>query len=231
MTYELKVDPVIFERFPTYRAMLIYAKNVQNAPSYEYSIGILRAAEAEARKAFGDEKASGHPHIAAWRETFKAFGAKPSKYPCSAEALLSRVLKGNDLGGINKIVDVYNAVSIKYVMPVGGEDWDKLTSDLILKPATGSEPFVIMQEGAEATTYPEPGEIVWTDSTGVTCRMWNWRQCRRTQLTEATTSAYFVLDTIGDYAPEKLDAAGSELIGYLREIAPDAEITSQIVAK
>jgi DNA/RNA-binding domain of Phe-tRNA-synthetase-like protein len=231
MTYELKVDPVIFEQFPTYRAMLIYAKGVQNAPSDEHSIGILRAAEAEARKAFGEEKASGHPHIAAWRETFKAFGAKPSKYPCSAEALLSRVLKGNDLGGINKIVDVYNAVSIKYVMPVGGEDWDRLTSDLILKPATGSEPFVIMQEGAEATTYPEAGEIVWTDSTGVTCRMWNWRQCRRTQLTEVSSNAYFVLDTIGDYPPEKLNAAGAELIGYLRRIAPDAEITSQIVAK
>jgi len=229
--YKLQVDPAIFETFPEYRVLLLYAYGLDNAPSDDWSSGFLRVAEAEARAAFGDAKPATHPHIAAWRETFSRFGAKPSKYPCSVEALLGRVLKGQDLPGINRVVDLYNAVSIRHVLPIGGEDLDQLTSDSILKFASGDEPFSLISGGEEVIEHPEPGEVVWADSSGVTCRRWNWRQCRRTQLTEATRNAYFVLDSVAPYSLESLNAAGDELARLLEEASPGVRIEHEVIAR
>ncbi len=229
MSNKLQVDPAIFESFPEYRVLLLYAYGLNNAPSDDWSSGLLRAAESEARAAFGAAKPATHPHIAAWRETFSRFGAKPSKYPCSVEALLGRVLKSQDLPGINRVVDLYNAVSIRHVIPIGGEDLDQLTSDASLQFATGSEPFSLISGGEEVIERPEPGEVVWADSSGVTCRRWNWRQCRRTQLTEATRNAYFVFDSIAPYSLESLNAAGDELARLLEEASPDVTIEREVI--
>jgi DNA/RNA-binding domain of Phe-tRNA-synthetase-like protein len=198
---------------------------MENGPGDEWSVEILRAAEAEARAAFVDAKPSSHPHIAAWREAFGRFGAKPSRYPCSVEALLSRVLKGQELPSINRVVDLYNAVSVRHVLPVGGEDLDQLKSDSILQFARGDEPFSAISGGEEVIEYPEPGEIVWADSGGVTCRRWNWRQCRRTQLTETTSNAYFVFDALDPFSPEALAAAVDELSRLLEQSSPGVEIS------
>jgi DNA/RNA-binding domain of Phe-tRNA-synthetase-like protein len=229
VSYRLRVDPSIFETFPEYRVLLLYAHGLDNAPSDDWSTGLLRAAEEEARSAFGDAKPATHPHIAAWRETFSRFGAKPSKYPCSVEALLGRVLKGQDLPAINRIVDLYNAVSIRHILPVGGEDLDQLTSDSILRFATGDEPFSLISGGEERIEHPEPGEVVWADSSGVTCRRWNWRQCRRTQLTEATRNAYFVLDAVDPYSDAALQAAADELTLLLEGASPGVRIERELV--
>jgi DNA/RNA-binding domain of Phe-tRNA-synthetase-like protein len=231
VTYRLRVDPSIFETFPEYRVLLLYAYGLNNAPSDDWSGGLLRAAEADARAAFGDAKPATHSHVAAWRETFSRFGAKPSKYPCSVEALLGRVLKGQDLPAINRVVDLYNAVSIRHVLPVGGEDLDQLTSDSTLLFATGDEPFSLISGGEEVVEHPEAGEVVWSDSSGVTCRRWNWRQCRRTQLTEATRNAYFVLDSVAPYTLDALNAAGDELTLLLQEASPGVNIEREIVSR
>ena len=225
----LQVDPRIVEAFPEYSVLILYAYGLDNGSSDEWSTGLLRAAEADARAAFGDAKPASHPHIAAWRETFSRFGAKPSKYPCSVEALLGRVLKGQELPAINRVVDLYNAVSIRNALPVGGEDLDQLTSDSVLRFATGAEPFSLISGGEELIEHPEPGEVIWADSSGVTCRRWNWRQCRRTQLTEATRNAYFVLDSVAPYTLDALNAAGDELTRLLEEASPGVQIERQTI--
>jgi DNA/RNA-binding domain of Phe-tRNA-synthetase-like protein len=76
---------------------------------------------------------------AAWRRVFSEFGSKPSRYPSSAEALLARVLKGGELPRINALVNTYNAVSLRHVIPVGGEDLDRLRGDLRLVRAADGE--------------------------------------------------------------------------------------------
>ena len=230
VSYTLRVDSRVFETFPDYRGLIIYAYGLDNAPSDDWSTGLLRAAEADARTTFGDAKPATHAHIAAWRETFSRFGAKPSKYPSSAEALLGRVLKGQELPAINRIVDLYNAVSIGHVLPAGGEDLDQLTSDLTLRFATGDEPFSLISGGEEVIEHPEPGEVVWVDSSGVTCRRWNWRQCRRTQLTEATRNAYFVLVSVAPYTVDALNAAGDDLAHLLEQSSPGVRIERDLIA-
>lgn len=114
-------------------------------------------------------------------------------------------------------MDTYNAVSLRHVIPVGGDDLDQLRGDLRLVRAAGDEPF----EGDES---PRPGEVVWRDDLGVTCRRWNWRQGTRTRLTPSTTSAFFVFDGLPPLQPEALDAAVDELIAHLRTRSPDVRV-------
>lgn len=231
MSYQLEIEPEVIAQFPNYQVLVLYAKNLDNVTASDFALKRLREAEQQQRHSFGVEKASTHPHIMAWREAYKNFGAKPSKYPCSVEALLNRVLKGSDLPDINPVVNLYNAVSLKYVLPVGGEDWDFLESDLNLRFAEGDEPFVTSQDGEEVTSYPFKGEVIWADEKGVTCRCWNWRQGKRTQLTSATRNAYFVLDSLSPFTVEQLVAAGEDLVSGLKTISPACEARYQILEK
>ena len=229
MRHQLTIDSSIWARFPSYAAYIIYAEGLENKQSNEHSVHYLRAAEKKQRDFFGTEKLSLDPHIDAWRKVYKDFGAKPSKYLCSVESLLGRSLKGQDLPSINYLVDLYNAVSINYLIPVGGEDWDRISSDLTLTLATGKEPFFIYQSGEPVVEYPTPGEVIWVDSTGVTCRRWNWRQCHRTQLTIDTHNAYFVLDRLSPYPIEKFISAGEELIELLKASSPNCVISYEVL--
>lgn len=227
--YHLKIDPRILEQYPEYSALIIYARGLSNKPGDENSSKLLREAESKQRAAFGDEKPATHPHIAAWRQAFESFGAKPKKFLCSVEALLSRTLKGNDLPTINYLVDLYNAVSIQHVLPVGGEDWERLESDLVLTFATGEELFDTVENGEAVIVHPEPGEVIWADSAGVTCRRWNWRQCRRTQLTLDSHNAYFVLDRLAPYSVNALMRAGDDLMSLLETAWPDCTIAYELL--
>jgi DNA/RNA-binding domain of Phe-tRNA-synthetase-like protein len=202
MNVGVHVSPEVARQWPEYRAAVVIAEGVSNGPSDEASESLLAAAESAAREP-ELERAADDPRIAAWRKVFSEFGSKPSRYPSSAESLLSRVLKGDLLPRINALVDTYNAVSLKHVIPVGGEDLDELRGDLRL-------------------VREDDGEVVWRDDQGVTCRRWNWRQEPRTRLTEATTNAFFVFDQL---PPQRsLDAAVEDLIGHLEARSPAAGI-------
>jgi len=222
----LRVDPAILERFPGYTAAVVYARDLENGESDAQGAESLREAEDFVSTNLR-EPASAHPHLQAWRSAFSAFGAKPSKFLCSAEALVKRVLKGEELPAIDRVVDAYNAVSLRHVVPAGGEDLDRLESDLHLTFADGTEPFDLLS-GDGTPDHPDAGEVVWKDSAGVTCRRWNWRQCRRTRRLPGTKNAYFVIDRMAPYARETLDQAAAELIGHLRRISPGSDLELEV---
>ncbi|HEX4359720.1 MAG TPA: phenylalanine--tRNA ligase beta subunit-related protein [Pseudonocardia sp.] len=218
------VDPSVHELFPDYRASLIVADHLQPGPSDEVSGKLL--ADAEARYQGEDAvEWDGHPHLAAWRAAFRALGAKPQRFRPSVDALLRRVPAG--LPRINRLTDVYNAVSIAHVLPIGGEDVTAYRGPLRLVRATGEEEFDTVAAGEPATEHPEPGEIVWRDDLGITCRRWNWRQCVRTRLTEETTHGVFILDALGAMPDADLAAATAAMVDVLRATSPDADITTR----
>jgi DNA/RNA-binding domain of Phe-tRNA-synthetase-like protein len=222
MTFEVCVDPAVHSADPDYVALVLVASGLVNGPSEAESDAQLAAAEAHLR-ASGLERATDHPHIAAWRAAFSAFGAKPSRYPSSAEALISRVLKGQPLPRVNALVDLYNAISVRHVVPVGGEDADRLEGPLRLTVAAGGEPFDPRGDGIDVEEVPV-GEIVWRDDRGVTCRRWNWRQGRRTQLTDVTTRAFFVFDRLDGLTVDELHHAADELSDQLLDRWPDCRL-------
>ena len=114
---------------------------MRNGPSDDDSLGLLREAEARARLRLGGGPPSALPGIGAWRATMSAFGCKPSRYPCSAEALLKRVARGDELPAINRLVDLYNAISVTHALPLGGEDVERVRGVVVLMPAVGDEEF------------------------------------------------------------------------------------------
>jgi DNA/RNA-binding domain of Phe-tRNA-synthetase-like protein len=131
---------------------------------------------------------------------------------------------------VNRLTDVYNAVSVLHQIPVGGEDLSRYSGAPRLLRATGTELFDTMADGVTVTEHPEPGEVVWCDDAGVTCRRWNWRQARRTQLRDDTTSALFILDALGPMTDDALHAAGEELIEHLTRLGPDVDVARRLIS-
>jgi DNA/RNA-binding domain of Phe-tRNA-synthetase-like protein len=220
--FDVLVDPDVHDRRPDYVALVLVASGLANGPTDAAGDADLAAAEARLRAA-GLERATDHPHIASWRAAFSAFGAKPSRYPSSAEALMTRVLKGQPLPRVNALVDLYNSVSVRHVVPLGGEDADRLQGRLRLTVAAGDEPFDPRDDGVDVE-HVAPGEIVWRDDHGVTCRRWNWRQGRRTQLTHDTTRAFFVFDRLDGLPLDDLRRAVDDLSERLLDRWPGCEL-------
>ncbi len=221
------VDDAVFALRPDYRAVLLAVDGIEPGPSDDAGEAFLAAAEAAAREALADTTVEDLPHVAAWREAYRAFGAKPQRTRNSLEALLRRVDPG--LPRVNRLTDLYNAVSVLYQVPLGGEDLARYAGPPRLVRATGDEPFDTVAAGEAIIERPEAGEVVWRDAEGVTCRRWNWRQGRRTQLTDATTSALFILDALGVMSDAALQAATDDLVERLVGLGSSVRVARRVI--
>ncbi len=146
----------------------------------------------------------------------------------SLGALLRRVPGG--LPRVNGPTDIYNAISVLHQLPLGGEDLHRYVGAPRLVRASGEESFDTVADGIAVVEHPEPGEVVWCDDAGVTCRRWNWRQARRTQLREDTTTALFILDALSPMSGEALHAAADDLAAHLRGLGPDVRAVCRLIA-
>lgn len=111
------IDPAVFALAPGFRAMSIV---VETTPITRPEVA-SEALKSACQQVLNDDAAWADAHLAAWAEVFKAFGAKAKRTPCSAEALRKRVLRDGALPAIDPVVDLYNAISIRYALPVGGK--------------------------------------------------------------------------------------------------------------
>jgi DNA/RNA-binding domain of Phe-tRNA-synthetase-like protein len=222
------VDAAVFVLRPDYRVLLLAVDGLVTGPSDQESDALLQAAEDAARQALSVRSVDQLPHVAAWREAYRAFGAKPQRTRNSVEALLRRA--GSGLPRVNRLTDTYNAISVLHQIPLGGEDLTRYSGSPRLVCATGTEPFDTVADGAAAIEHPDPGEVVWCDDAGVTCRRWNWRQARRTQLCEDTTTALFILDALDPMTDEALHAAADDLVSHLARFGPDVQVVHRLIA-
>ncbi|GAA3837958.1 B3/B4 domain-containing protein [Streptomyces chiangmaiensis] len=225
MTLTLTVSDAVRALAPGFTHVAIEAYDLVNGPSTEGTSALLD--DAAHRLAVRLEGRAPHedPHLAAWRAAYTAFGAKPSRTRNSAEALAKRALSDAGLPRINVLVDIYNAISVAHLIPVGGEDLDLIQGSMHLVRAMGDEEFLSVAGGEETVEHPDAGEVVWCDETGVTCRRWNWRQGPRTRLTEASTSALFLLESLPPMPVADVEKAGAELAEALEKFSPGARIT------
>lgn len=208
-----RVDDAVLDLCPDYRALLLVVEGIAPGPGDAASEHLLVRAEEHARELLADAPVQELPHVAAWRTAYQAFGAKPQRTRNSLEALTRRAPGG--LPRVNRLTDVYNAVSVLHQVPLGGEDLTSYAGAPRLVRATGEEPFDTVAGGEEVVEHPEPGEVVWRDDAGVTCRRWNWRQARRTQLHDGTTTAIFFLDALAPMGDDALHAAADDLLTHL----------------
>ncbi|MFJ8595703.1 B3/4 domain-containing protein [Streptomyces sp. NPDC093598] len=229
MTLTLTVSDDVRALAPGFRHLAIEAHGLVNGPSSDAGSALLDAAARRLALRLDGRAPHEDPHMAAWRETYTAFGSKPSRTRNSAEALARRALSDAGLPRINLLVDLYNAVSVAHLIPVGGEDIDRIEGGMRLIRATGEEDFVTVAGGEETVEHPDAGEVVWRDDAGVTCRRWNWRQGPRTRLTEETTSGIFLLESLPPMPVAEVTAAGAELAELLEKFSPGADIAVRAV--
>lgn len=219
------IDTDIANMAPGFRALSILVKA---APVTHPEMGELALKQACQAVSVGEPEWA-EAHLAAWAEVFKRFGAKPKRTPCSAEALRKRVLRDGELTGLDPIVDLYNAVSLRYAIPVGGENLAAYVGTPRLTLADASEKFDTMKEGLPAYESPESGEVIWRDDVGVTCRRWNWRQGVRTRLSVESQQMWFILESLPEMPLSALHDAGDMLIEGLLAMMPGAEIQRQLI--
>ncbi|GGV35013.1 B3/B4 domain-containing protein [Streptomyces spectabilis] len=222
MTLTLTVSDEVRTLAPGFTHIAIEAYDLVNGPSSDGTSALLDDAARRLAARLDGRAPHEDPHMVDWRAAYTAFGAKPSRTRNSAEALAKRALTDAGLPRINTLVDVYNAISVAHLIPVGGEDLDHIKGGMRLVRATGDEDFVTTAGGEPAVEHPDAGEIVWCDDEGVTCRRWNWRQGPRTRLTERTVNAVFLLEGMGPHAG--LDAAAAELVELLEKFSPGSRI-------
>lgn len=190
-------------------------------------VDYLQEAQKEALKHIANPEFTENPVIRTWRDAFQKFKTKKGAR-CSIEAMLKRISKGNSIGTINPLVDIYNGISLKYGVPVGGEDIDKFDGDNRLTVAEGGEEFVTY--GSDKSEPPYEGEVVYKDNAGAICRCFNWRESVRTMLSEETTNAFMCIETVAGEKDDVLDAALDEL-KTLIETELGGKVTKHILSK
>ncbi|HAN1338537.1 TPA: B3/4 domain-containing protein [Escherichia coli] len=216
LTVSPSIAPEIYRIAPGFRALSICVKA---APVLNPDIGETALREACEAVLVGEPEWA-ESHLAAWAEVFQKFGAKPKRTPCSADALRKRVLRDGTMPTLDPIVDLYNAVSLRYAIPVGGENISAYQGAPRLAVAKGTEPFDTVKEGEMTVEYPLQGEIIWCDDIGVTCRRWNWRQGIRTRLGVEAQQMWFILESLPQMPLRRLHEAGKMLTNGLEKMMP-----------
>lgn len=146
--------------------------------------------------------------VSVWRSAYQKFKTKKGAR-CSIENLLKRVLKGNPVGSITPSVDIYNAVSLKWALPVGGEDIDAMEGDIRLGITEGGDSFLALGDEEESPTLE--GELCYRDDAGAICRCWNWRDGQRTMFTENSRKAFLIIESVDPKREGDLEGAVDDL--------------------
>ena len=213
---KLRIGEPVLDQHPELVLGVVVAHGIDNATDDPELTTRLRAAEAALPEKIGGVVPSQHPRIAPWREAYRRFGAKPKKYPSSIENLVKRVLKGASIAHINNLVALYNTVSLRHLLPVGGEDIGAIRGDVRLTVAGDDEAPVLLL-GEREVRPPYPREIIYKDDVGTIFRRWNWKEADRTKLTQQTTDAFLVIEAIPPIGRDEVESAVTELTGLVEE--------------
>jgi DNA/RNA-binding domain of Phe-tRNA-synthetase-like protein len=203
------ISPDIFQKYPGYVRGIVVANHVKNRPSPDELVDLLRKAEEELRARLKIENLLDEPHVKSWREAFRAFGAKPSDFRSSIEAMSRRVLRGDPLPSINALVDIGNIISLRHLVPTGGHAIDHLTQDISLRLATGREIFVPF--GSDLVEHPTPGEVIFAEGDTVLTSKWTWRQANHTLTLLETEAIEFNVDGLLPVTPQEVEQISSEI--------------------
>jgi DNA/RNA-binding domain of Phe-tRNA-synthetase-like protein len=211
------IEEDFWSLFPDALIGVVVASGFDNTAGERPEIAALlgEAAASAVTALAGTDEIAAHPAVAPWRRAYQSFGVKPSKFRSSIESLL-RAAQSSRVRGVNPLVDLYNTVSLRHLLPCGGEDLATIQGDIRLTRAVGGEAFVAL--GAAQPEPPQPGEVIYRDDAGVICRSWNWREADRTKLTAVTSGAFLCIEALPEIGAARLGAACADLASLVREL-------------
>ncbi len=212
----LNLAPPFLALFPDALVGVAVVRGIDNHGEDAQLTARLKTAADGIPERVGAAPLTEHPRVAVWREAYRRFGAKPKDHPSSIENLLRRAARGQTPSHINRLVDLYNAVSLEALLPAGAEDLAAIDGDVELTVAGEAEPPVRLLGEPEARP-PKAGEVIYRDRQGAICRRWNWKEADRTKITEATRDAMVVVEGLPPIARADIEAALEGIARAVRE--------------
>ena len=210
----LVVHGDVRERVPELRVELVVATGLDNAGHWPEAESALAAAEADAASG-AIVWSEDDPAIASWHAAYRAFGTNPRRIRPSVDALLRRLVRQGRLPRVNGAVDAYNATSVRFAVPAGAFDLDRLGDEVEIRLGTPDDRFTPLGEPDEVEV-PGTGEVVYAQGTEVLTRHWNHRDSHATRVREETRSAVFMLERVSAEVPaERLADAAAHLATLL----------------
>jgi DNA/RNA-binding domain of Phe-tRNA-synthetase-like protein len=206
------------ERFPTFRVALVVVDGVEvpAAPQPPSDAWITESAM-QAAVALGQQELGSLPELKCWRDAYKAFGEKKTSYRSSVERLLKALQRGYGLPRVNAFVDAYNAISVRYRIPVGADDLDLVMPPLAFRIARPGDSFIALGDATATDDPPKPGEVVYADAVKCLCRRWNWYQDTRSAIRPSTRRAVLTIQSNCPETAGQVEAAAEELCRRLAE--------------
>jgi DNA/RNA-binding domain of Phe-tRNA-synthetase-like protein len=216
----------VVERFPGFRVGMVVATGMRIETERPAALERqIAEAERATRLAIGEETPLGDvPELGVWRETYRQFGVKKTSFRSSVERLVKKARQGGELPHVNTLVDVYNLISLRYRMPLGADDLDKLVSPVGYRFARTNDSFIPLGEPADVEDPPQPGEVVYADAGHVLCRRWNWLQDARSAITAETTRALMNVEAIEPASAARVEEATASLAELLAEFCSAATV-------
>jgi DNA/RNA-binding domain of Phe-tRNA-synthetase-like protein len=215
---EFSHHPQIWSRFPELAAATLFVDGVDCRANVDAQVESFHRIARDRLAAVATE--SELPEINAWRRVFSRMGLKPTQYRCASESLLRRFKKEGSLPSIHPLVDMCNAASLAYAIPVAALDVGQVRWPLQVKPADGMERY---QAFGGEIEHPEPGEVSFVDASGQAhARRWTHRQSGLSAVRGETRSALIVMEAVHASAAQDVDALCAALalaIGEAWDIA------------
>ena len=204
-----RISKVLFEKHPFLKIAVLKVEGLDNRRENKEIIKKIREQEKEIQNKYNSDSLGNLDAIKVWRAAYSSFVAKPKKYKSSVEALLRRVIAGEEIPTISPLVDVYNYISLKYLLPVGANNLDTITDTISLTYTSGTEAFTAIN--ATETKAVKRGEVAYKmGSDTILCRRWNWREADQTKITVDTKNAAIYIETLEEDA-SRFAAAVAEL--------------------
>lgn len=222
------VQPEVFAKLPEACFGCVVARGVDNRTLSPAVEALLDGSIAAILRRLEGANVKSVPEIAVYREAFQKLGFNPNKYMCSIEALVKRILKGGDFPRINNVVDLGNAMSLKYILPMGAHDIDASPHDIEIRFAGAGDTFIPFG-GAESEAV-DIGELVYVRGCSVKTRRWIWRQSEEGKITADSTDIFFPIDGLAGFNGAAVKAAQAELADVL-ETTLHCSISSGFVDK
>ena len=213
---KFKVEKEIFNKLPEACFGVVMAKGIDNSKIYPEIEQLLSDSIQTAKLRFEGKKVKEESDILPYREAFRTLGINPNKYPCSIEALFTRIAKGKGMPFINPVVDLGNAISLKYTLPMGAHDLGNENEDICIRFAKDGDIFLPF--GADKEEIPDAGEVIYAVGQQVRTRRWTWRQSENGKITDESTNIFFPIDGFSNFNREQLIIARDELNSLIKQI-------------
>ena len=206
-----------FEKLPDAVFGTVVAKGIDNRGQHHGIDTLLRRNVAACERFYEGKKVRESDEVVCYREAMRVLGFNPNKYMCSIEALLTRIAKKKGFPSINGAVDIGNAISIKYKVPLGAHDMDSFEGDLAVRAAASEDRFRPFGAAEDEFDNPDEGEIIYVSGNSVRTRRWTWRQSEAGKITEDVRNIFFPIDGFGQINKEAVIAARDELAERIEE--------------